>query len=123
MPEYSTVPFDLVHNVNYEYYKLLINGKCHFDDFYESIQKDKNSLDAFDKIISMMDDFSPRLRLPFTKFRHIEGVGRNDVYEFKCRNIRIYVVMQAPDIYVVIGGVKGKQDKTLRWLRQSLNEF
>lgn len=31
--------------------------------------------------------------------------------------------MQAPDIYVVIGGVKGKQDKTLRWLRQSLNEF
>lgn len=123
MPEYSTEPFDLVSNSHYEFHKLFIDGKCRFDDFYESIRQSKTDLNSFDKIISMMDDFGPQLLLPKTKFRHLEDVGRNDVFEFKNGQIRIYVIKQQPDIYVVIGGGKGKQYKIIRWLKKSLKDF
>lgn len=104
MPDYSIEPFELARNALYQFHKLLINGKSRFDEFYEEIKTNKKDLSSFDKIISMMDSFSPQLLLPKTKFRQIKDVGRNDVFEFKCNNIRLYVIKQAPDIYIVIGG-------------------
>lgn len=123
MPEYSTEPFLLVSNSHYDFHKLLIDGQCRFDEFYAAVRQSKTDSDSFDKIISMMDDFCPHILLPKTKFRQIKDVGRNDVFEFKHNNIRLYVIKQQPDIYVVIGGSKSKQDKIIRWLKKALRGF
>lgn len=123
MPDYEISPFDLVENESYHFHKLWINGKCRFDSFYEEIKSNDADMKAFDKIISMMDDFCDEILLPQKKFRPIKGVNRKDIFEFKNGSVRVYVVKKKPNMYVVIGGSKGSQDKIIKWLKQSLKTF
>ena len=70
-----------------------------------------------------MDCLSPSNLLPSSKFRQIKGLRRNDVYEFKKNDIRIYVIKKRPDIYVVLGGYKGSQDKDINRIDKLFNDF
>ncbi len=125
MTEYTTQSFDLVHNQQYEFRKLYIDGECQFDEFMKTIERNgnKKEITAFASIIAYMNMFSDSILLPKTKFRHIESVGRNDVYEFKKDNIRIYVVMQRPNVYVVLGGYKNSQKKDIKNLARKVADF
>ncbi len=80
-------------------------------------------LDKFDAIISYMDNMSPQIRYPDTKFKHINDVCRSDVFEFKKKPLRVYVVKQEPDIYVVLGGMKTDQKPDIKWLKKALKDF
>lgn len=110
MTEYRTELFDLTNNPCYTYYKLFVNEKCEFDDFLEEVNKnvaDKKNMKA---IIAYMDSLSAQL-LPSSIYNHIESGVRHDLYEFKKKNLRVYVIDQRPDIYIVMGGYKNNQDK------------
>ena len=110
MPEYSTKRFDLTNNPNYTYYRLFVDGKCEFDDFLQEVNKnvaDKKNMNA---IIAYMDSLSAQL-LPSTIYKHIESGERHDLYEFKKKNLRVYVIDQRPNIYIVMGGYKSTQKK------------
>lgn len=125
MYEYLTQPFNLVNNIQYKFHKLYINGKCQIDGFIEDVEngsskKDKGSLKS---IFNYMDNFSDNLRLPSTKFRQIEIANRYDIFEFKKDAIRIYVILQKPDVFVVLGGYKKNQDKDINKLTQQISEF
>ena len=59
-------------------------------------------------IIALMDKFGSCM-LPNTKYRKIQGTGRDDLFEFKKNNIRVYVLKKEPSVFVVLGGYKTKQ--------------
>ena len=110
MPEYSTKLFDLTNNPNYTYYRLFVDGKCEFNDFLQEVNKnvaDKKNMNA---IIAYMDSLSAQL-LPSIIYNHIESGERHDLYEFKKKNLRVYVIDQRPNIYIVMGGYKSTQKK------------
>lgn len=110
MSEYSTELFDLTNNPNYTYYKLFVDGKCEFDDFLESIKENIADKDSMDAIITYMDILSAQL-LPSKIYNHIVGAKRSDLFEFKKNNLRVYVIDQRPNIFIVMGGYKKTQKK------------
>ena len=120
---YKSRLFDLVKNRNgYTYYKLYINDVCPFEKFCQDVKKvprDEKSLIA---IFSMMEMFGAQL-LPNTKFRQIKGIDRTDVFKFKKNTVRVYVVKQTPNVYLVMGGYKGTQDKDIERLKAQLKKF
>ena len=73
---------------------------------------DPNKVREMSKIVALMDNIGNVL-LPSTKFNHIQGVNRHDVYEFKSKSLRVYVVKFPGDIFIVIGGLKVNQKKDI----------
>lgn len=71
----------------------------------------------------MMDSFSSRNLLPGKKFRKIKGKGRTDLYEFKSQNIRVYVLLCTPDMYLVLGGYKQNQKADIDRLKRQLKDL
>lgn len=114
---------DLVNNPRYNFYRLFIDGECLFDEFYEEVQHIKEDMKSMVAIINLMDHFSEHLQLPDSKFRHIESMHRSDVFEFKKKTIRVYIVLQKPNVYIVMGGYKKDQDNDIRRLKRCLKGF
>ena len=82
----------------------IIDAKNQFNTFIEQAQKNKQDLKSIHKIIALMDYINPYSKLPKEKFRHIEDNNpktRNDIYEFKDKSIRIYVIFQPPSFYII----------------------
>lgn len=120
---FSRVKFDLVNNVEYTFYKLMIDGECPLDNFLQEVEADLDCSANLNRIIAMMDMFSKHIMLPQTKFRQIKGMNRSDLFEFKCNNLRVYVVLCAPDVFVVCGGFKRNQKKDIKRLKRQLRDF
>lgn len=122
---YEIKDFDLIDNEQCHFHKLLINGTCQIDDFIQSTKKNSQETNIIAKILGRMEEFNPNELLPKTKFRHIDGGKkyRKDVFEFKEKNIRIYVILIKPDVYVVYGGYKKNQEKDIRRLMMQINQF
>jgi len=109
MAEFTKAQMAAVKNRNnYKFYEIYKNDKSFFKEFTDSLtqQKDKDALAA---IYAQMDAFGPNL-LNSTIVNHIRGGkhDRNDVYEFKKENIRIYFILERPNVLVLLGGFKSK---------------
>jgi hypothetical protein len=125
---YSIQEFDIIHNQKCHFYKLLIDGKCQFDEFVSNAEKIATNKKCLANIYSRMDSFDPDQKLPKEKFNHIEGgkYDRKDVYEFKKDQVRVYVILIKPNIYVICGAVKkGKKDQQIdiKHLFKAVNAF
>lgn len=122
---YEKTLFDIIHNPNgYVYYKLLIDGISHYDRFVDSLKKLPNEQRSLKKVLALMERFSPKVQLLENRFRQIKGLKRSDVFEFKdppC--VRIYVVLQKPNIYIVDGSTKKNQQSTIDRIGRLLKEF
>lgn len=125
MYTFTTLPFDLVHNPQYEFHKVVINGQCLIDDFINHINErgNKKEKSALASIISNMDMLTDRTMLPKEKFRPIKNMGRDDVFEFKKDSLRIYIIKQRPNVFVILGGYKTKQDKDINKLARLVADF
>lgn len=121
--DYSLKEFDLVKGGQYSYYKLYIDGVCQFDDFLEEISGDAKYNKWFGAIIAYMEFFSDQVMLRKDKFRPIHETGRDDVFEFKKEKLRVYVIKQKPDMFIILGGYKNNQKKDINLLKQRLKEF
>lgn len=118
---YTISRFEPVNNKEYNFYEVSVNGKCLYQEFVKGLStRDPKKLI---NIYAYMDCLSPSNLLPSSKFRQIKGLRRNDVYEFKKNDIRIYVIKKRPDIYVVLGGYKGSQDKDINRIDKLFNDF
>ncbi|MBF1558163.1 MAG: hypothetical protein HXO13_02230 [Prevotella salivae] len=123
MSKFETELFDLINNENgFVFYKLLINGKSMFDYFVGRIRASSPEERHLKKIYAYMDSFSKEL-MPKTKFRNIKCAERKDIFEFKSKNVRVYVIIQEPSVYVVAGGLKASQDKDIKRIVQQIKEF
>ena len=123
MTSYSKVLFDLIQNDEYTFYKLVIDDVCHFDEFVQEIEQMPRELSKLKSVYALMDRFSSHSMLPKTKFRQIKGITRKDVFEFKKDMVRVYVILQKPDVYVVTGSVKNDQDKTIKRFDKKIKDF
>lgn len=120
--EYRTERLDLVNNPTYRYYKLYVDDKCQFDDFYNEIVKDVRKAKDLSGIINLMDNLGAIL-LPAAKFNHIKDSQRSDLYEFKKNSLRVYVINQKPEIYVVMGGEKKEQKQDIANFKRKIKDF
>ena len=83
MNEYEVKPSELIKNNAHTFYELYINGKCLFREFIEEIKPKSQDEKTFYGLVSIMEKINPQIMLPQTKFRHIKGSKRKDLFEFK----------------------------------------
>lgn len=119
--KYETRRFEPVNNAEYDFYEVSVNGKYLCQRFLDEIKEERDKKKLF-KIYAYMDSFSS-IFLPSSKFRQIKGLRRKDVYEFKNKDIRVYVLMKKPNIFVILGGYKGTQDKDINRIDNLFNDF
>lgn len=122
---YSVEELDIVHNTcGCKFYQLSFDGYCLFSEFVETINRSApQDKKKFNSIITMMDNYSPHKLLPATKFGHIKGVCRQDVYEFKKDALRVYAIIQEPDVFIILGGFKTKQPSDIKRLNQYIKSL
>lgn len=123
---YKIEKFELVKNQYYYFYLVSIDGKNQFKTFVEEVEKSKLDLKSLYKIFSIMDFITPYIKLPKEKFRHIEPSNnkeRNDLFEFKEKSLRVYVILQFPSIYIIRGGWKKDQLKDISKLKRDTKDF
>ena len=123
MHEYRVEIFDKVNNPQYTFYLLYIDKKCQFDEFMKAIERNKNDMRLFPYIISYMDGLTDQNRYHSSKFNHIEDAIRSDIYEFKKDRLRVYVIKQKPNFYIILGGFKGSQKKDIKLLKSMIKDF
>ncbi|HAP30321.1 MAG TPA: hypothetical protein DCR26_09385 [Porphyromonadaceae bacterium] len=110
---YELKPFSEVKNQRFTFHKLTVDDRCPFEEFEDGLCQPSDTK-ALGAIYSLMECFGNQL-LPKTKFNHLDG-GKKDpdnVFEFKKNNIRVYVLLQKPDVVVVLGGFKATQKKDI----------
>lgn len=109
--KYEEKIFEPINNKTYEFREVSVNGRFLFQEFIDNLKDTPKDMKKIMQIYAYMNEFSPSTLLPKTKFRQIKGVKRDDVYEFKKDDIRIYVIKKYPSIFVILGAYKGTQDK------------
>lgn len=126
MNEFKINRFEVINNQTFAFFKLKINGKSYFDQFEAKLTPDEKS--ELRSIYAFMDKFSENL-YPKTIFNSIKGKKvkkneqRSDLYEFKSKHLRIYVVWQKPNVFIVMGGSKNTQDNDTVVLHKRLKGF
>lgn len=120
--EYKTELLDIVNNPNYTYYKLYVDDKCLFDEFVEEVSRSVKNMKELKTIYAYMDFLGAQL-LPKEKFNSIEDGKRSDLFEFKTKHLRVYIILDKPYVYVVAGGYKVTQDKDIARFKKRIKGF
>lgn len=103
--------------------KLVIDGKCPFDEFEESMKS--HYANEIVQLYALMNEVANLRSLPGTKFHAYDNKDPRG-WEFKTKNLRLYCVEQPGGKIVVIGGQKSQQDKdtsTFRHYQSLLHEW
>jgi putative component of toxin-antitoxin plasmid stabilization module len=97
--------------------KLIIDGSCPYDEFFEQIKNDGNLRKQLMGILNNMNQVAQMKRLPKDKFRDITP-SKESVKEFEIKkgDLRIYVIKEQGHI-VVLGGKKSTQDEDITKFR------
>lgn len=121
MSNYSVKEFDAIKNsCQYSYFLLYINERCQFEDFKKEIKSNAIYNKQYNQILATMEQISDQHTLTAKKFRNIKGVGRKDIFEFKSKDLRIYVLKKNPNMYIILGGYKANQDNDINLLKERL---
>lgn len=107
------------------FYKLLINGACEFDDFWEEIEKDGNLKRELALIQARMLDVSNSKTLPQNKFRNITPKKDNVTeYEIKTKHLRVYLFQEKyTGKIIVCAGKKTTQNKDIKHFRKLKKQY
>lgn len=115
------------------FYKVLVDGKCQFDEFCNKLLKSKTELKSLRKILASMNWLAENnQRLPITKFNSIKNKQKVFAHEFKEQSLRVYVLKIDPNVFVVLGGCKKNQERDVnelldivetKGLRKFINDF
>lgn len=121
--KYEEKIFEPINNKTYEFREVSVNGRFLFQEFIDNLKDAPKDMKKIMQIYAYMNEFSPSTLLPKTKFRQIKGVKRDDVYEFKKDDIRIYVIKRFPSIFIILGAYKGTQDKSINRIDKLFGGF
>lgn len=104
--------------------KLIVNDVCLIDEFEKEIRDRGQYNSEFNTLISYMDLFANGSTFPKTKFREIKG-SKSKVkhYEFKSKNLRLYLFNIPGGKMVVMGGYKNNQDADIRTFLSIVSEY
>lgn len=121
--KYEVRKFEPVNNKYYQFLEVSVGGKYLFQEFLDELKDEQKDLKKLNAIYGYMDSFSPHNLLPKTKFRHIDGMKCKNVYEFKKNDIRVYVIMKKPSVFVILGAYKGTQKQDYKNIDKLFNGF
>ena len=110
-------------NGKVQFFKLIKDGVCWFDNFYEEQMNDARNASDLKKILTIMDYMAEtNAILPKGKFNSIKQ-GKNVVgYEFKKNELRVYCLKPTLNVVVVFGGYKKNQEKDVKRLYKIVEE-
>ena len=120
---YQVRDFKLVNNQCYHFLEVSVDGKYLFQEFINNLKDKKNDVKKLAAIFQYMDIFSPHILLPKTKFRHIEGSECKNLYEFKKNDIRVYVIMNKPSVFLILGAYKGTKKQDFKKIDKLFKDF
>ena len=103
--------------------EVAVNGKFQFQEFVDNLKDERRDLKKLNAIYGYMDSLSPSNLLPKTKFRAIKSKKCKNVYEFKKNDIRVYVILERPNVYVILGAYKSNQDLDIKKIDKLFNGF
>lgn len=105
------------------FYDLKVNGVCQFEAFSNGIEDQYKS--ELVTLNARMDLVANLNRLPKTKFRDITPKKESvKEYEFKTKNLRIYVVhIEKTGKVIVLCGYKNKQKSDIPSFRSLKSQF
>ena len=97
------------------FFKLIKDGECWFDNFYEELSRDAKHASELRTILSFMDYMAEtNSMLPATIFNSIKQ-GKTVVgYEFKKNDLRVYCLKPASNVVIVFGGYKKNQKSDIK---------
>lgn len=119
--KYQVRKFEPVNNSSYQFLEVAVNGK--FQEFVDNLKDERRDLKKLNAIYGYMDSLSPSNLLPKTKFRAIKSKKCKNVYEFKKNDIRVYVILERPNVYVILGAYKSNQDLDIKKIDKLFNGF
>ncbi|MFC2104472.1 hypothetical protein ACFLS4_03865 [Bacteroidota bacterium] len=106
-------------------YKLIINGECEYDDFFESLESG-NDNKTIGSLTATLNSVSNLNYMPFTRYRELKGRTKNDKikdYEAKSGGHRLYLFKHESGKIVAFGGIKADQENDIKRLRRLKLEF
>lgn len=123
--EFSFERFTAIVNPDFRFYKVKINNKSFFDEFEKGLtqKSDKTSLAS---IYNLMSRLRKNQKLPSPLFRHIKPNNkgdRDDIYEFKKNNVRVYAALLPNGVFVLLGGLKKNQDADIAKVFKHFNQM
>ncbi|MCX6245131.1 MAG: hypothetical protein NTU98_10555 [Bacteroidetes bacterium] len=99
-----------VEGARENFYKLLVNGKCLIDEFWNKIQKEGNYEDDLDKIQVIIEKMSRGEPTPQKLFKELKGRKKSDHtkdYEIIVKKIRVYLFKcEKTGKIIVLGALK-----------------
>lgn len=106
------------------FFKLLKDGRCMFDDFFNEISSNDRYYKDMLNILSVMDYMAEtNIILPKTKFNSIKQGNTIIGYEFKKNDLRVYCVKPEANVVVVFGGYKKNQKEDIKKLHRITEEI
>lgn len=121
--KYQVRKFEPVNNSSYQFLEVSVNGKFQFQEFVNNLKDEQRDLKKLNAIYGYMDSLSSSNLLPKTKFRHIECKKCKNVYEFKKNDIRVYVIFEKPNVFVVLGAYKSTQKQDTKNIDKLFDGF
>ena len=121
--KYQVRKFEPVNNSSYQFFEVAVNGKFQFQEFVDNLKDEQRDLKKLNAIYGYMDSLSPSNLLPKTKFRSTKCKKCKNVYEFKKNDIRVYVILERPDVFVILGAYKSNQDLDIKKIDKLFNGF
>lgn len=121
--KYQVRKFEPVKNSSYQFFEVSVNGKFQFQEFVNNLKDEQRDLKKLNAIYGYMDSLSSSNFLPKTKFRYIECKKCKNVYEFKKNDIRVYVIFEKPNVFVVLGAYKSTQKQDTKNIDKLFDGF
>ena len=111
-------------NGKVRFFKLLKDGKCMFDDYYNEISNNNRIFKDLLNILSVMDYMAEtNAILPKTKFNSIKQGNKIIGYEFKKNDLRVYCMKPVENVVVIFGGYKKNQKEDIKKLNRIVDEI
>lgn len=91
------------------FFKLEVDGKCPFDEFWHEIEKDGNLVKELNTIQTRMELIANLVHLPGDKFHKLTGANDGlTEYEIKTKNLRVYLFQEEGTGKIIVCGGKKK---------------
>lgn len=110
-----------------EFNKLVVDGKCPFDDFENNLEVQYRS--ELIGIYHNMQDVADLKGLPREKFHYYDNDKKKKnkdgvrEFEFKTKHLRVYGITQPNGKLIITGGTKAKQESEQNKFRKLKNLY
>ncbi len=128
MPTFALSKLDISH-CRTVFFKLKVNGKCLFDEFWREITESGNYLSELDRVQAIIERKAQGEPVSPNQFKELKGRKKNDPYkdyEIRTENLRVYVFKHDKTGQVIVLGAIKKpkdQDRDIEYMRRLKRQY